>query len=459
MLSFVNERPMNENEQSVYSPIFEESEYKIRYEKVITNMIKNNFDVLIVSSPDNIFYLTGYDGWSFYVPQYVVIFQKSEIPYLIIREMDSASGKTTTYLPQSHILSYQDDYVDSMTKHPIHLVCELISCRLNVYPNTTEYLNSGILTYMMMSSYKEHYLEKIIAIDMDSDYCRAKTVYELQEHMYDKKYEIVNDNKLVNWIRIVKSHEELKHIRKAASIADAVMLACLQNIGTNVTQGEIAAIALATQAKHGTYTAIAPMIMVNEQSAHMNWKHDQKFNDNDKVCMELAASYNHYHCPIARTYYVGEKIPDDMITTAKSVHKAMQAALDVCRQGNTAEDIYNAFNQIMSNEVTKPKRRHDTKTKLGNDDTKHGFIKQSRLAYSFGIGYPPDWGEKTLSARPHDKTILQPFMCLHLIAGCGDGLKYEYSEAIIIQENHKYPELLCKTPRGIFNSNMSVTSF
>ena len=106
----------------------------------------------------------------------------------------------------------------------------------------------------------------------------------------------------------------------------------------------------------------------------------------------------------------------------------MNKALCVAKPGNTAEDIYNAYNNIVM--------RVDN---LG---------KQSRIGYSFGIGYPPDWGEKTLSCRPNDKTVLKKGMCLHLIAGCGDGFDYEYSEAIVITD--EYPELLCKTPRGLF---------
>lgn len=263
---------------------------------------------------------------------------------------------------------------------------------------------------------------------MGSDYCRARSVFELMKHITNIK--LVNDNHLINWTRIIKSNDELDYIRITAKIADLVMYSALEKIGLNVTQGDVAGKITNVQSKYGTYTAIAPMIMTNENSAHMNWEPNYKFRMGDTTKFELAASYRHYHCPIARTCIIGTptNIDSDLLKSMQLIHKDMDMALNAARPGNTAEDIYNAYNSIMK--------------------TVDNIGKQSQVGYSFGIGYPPDWGEKTLSCRPNDKTVLETNMCLHIIAGCGDGFGYEYSEAIIITED--YPELLCKTPRGLF---------
>ena len=64
-----------------------------------------------------------------------------------------------------------------------------------------------------------------------------------------------------------------------------------------------------------------------------------------------------------------------------------------------------------------------------------GYSKSSRVGYSFGIGFSPDWGEKTLSVRNGNHTVLETGMTLHLIAGCGDAWCYETSEAIVIRKD------------------------
>ena len=55
-----------------YHPAFSPEEYQSRLEKVRRSMESRSLEVLIVSDPSNMAWLTGYDGWSFYVHQCVV---------------------------------------------------------------------------------------------------------------------------------------------------------------------------------------------------------------------------------------------------------------------------------------------------------------------------------------------------------------------------------------------------
>ena len=51
--------------------IFSKEEYLSRLAKVKKTMDQKNMDVIILTDPSNMHYLTGYDGWSFYVPSYL----------------------------------------------------------------------------------------------------------------------------------------------------------------------------------------------------------------------------------------------------------------------------------------------------------------------------------------------------------------------------------------------------
>ncbi|MCP4335369.1 MAG: hypothetical protein GY785_22190 [Gammaproteobacteria bacterium] len=48
---------------------------------------------------------------------------------------------------------------------------------------------------------------------------------------------------------------------------------------------------------------------------------------------------------------------------------------------------------------------------------RHGYSKESRVGYSIGLNYPPDWGERTASLRPGDTTELREGMCFHFQSG------------------------------------------
>ena len=66
---------------------------KIMTEKIKTKMVSDNIDLLLIASPANQFYLTGYDGWSFYTPQMVLISLSEEQPFWIGRKMDAVGAK------------------------------------------------------------------------------------------------------------------------------------------------------------------------------------------------------------------------------------------------------------------------------------------------------------------------------------------------------------------------------
>ena len=79
---------------------------------------------------------------------------------------------------------------------------------------------------------------------------------------------------------------------------------------------------------------------------------------------------------------------------------------------------------------------------------KYGVEKDSRAGYSIGIGYPPDWGEHTLSIRKNDMTELKPNVTYHLMAGMWmDTWGLEISETIRVTENGY--KTFCNFPRNL----------
>ena len=79
-------------------PVFKKEDYQVRVEKVKQRMAARGLDLLVVSDPANMNYLTGYDGWSFYVPQVVIVSLEEDVPSWVGRGMDTAGAKYTTYL-------------------------------------------------------------------------------------------------------------------------------------------------------------------------------------------------------------------------------------------------------------------------------------------------------------------------------------------------------------------------
>jgi ectoine hydrolase len=122
------------------------------------------------------------------------------------------------------------------------------------------------------------------------------------------------------------------------------------------------------------------------------------------------------------------KTPAKVGETAKAVIEGMSAVLDAVRPGATAESVEAAWRAVIA---------------------RYGLKKESRIGYSIGVAYPPDWGEHTISLRAGDKTVLQEGNVLHSILGMWmDGWGLEVSETILVTS--KGCETLTRFPRDVF---------
>ena len=55
------------------APAFQKSEYEDRLTRVRKAMLLKGLEVLIIGDPANINWLCGYDAWSFYTPQMMLV--------------------------------------------------------------------------------------------------------------------------------------------------------------------------------------------------------------------------------------------------------------------------------------------------------------------------------------------------------------------------------------------------
>ena len=108
---------------------FSTEEYMVRFAKTKKSMEEKGIDVLIVTDPANMNYLTGFDGWSFYVHQGVIVALDEAQPIWFGRGQDGNAARLTTYLDEKNIYPYTDDYVNSTVKHPYEFVADILKER------------------------------------------------------------------------------------------------------------------------------------------------------------------------------------------------------------------------------------------------------------------------------------------------------------------------------------------
>ncbi len=372
---------------------FTKEEYMERLTKVKYKMEEKGIEVLLVTDPANICYLSGHNAWSFYVHQMLVVALDDPMPRFIGRYMDAFCGVVgTTYLTEDHVHAYSDDHVQSTEKHP--------------------------MDYMATVLKDLGYGNKNIGVEMDAYYFTAKALEQLKKGLPNAKF--IDANLLVSWVKIIKSDVEIELMKRAGKIVEKTMQAAIDAMEPGVRQCDVVAKIYEAQIKGteefgGDYASIVPLMPSGELAGapHLTWT-DRKLKENEVIALEIAGCHQRYHSPMARTISLGE--PSDKVKeVAKITVEGLNAALDKVKPGVTCEEIEMAWRNVLA---------------------KYGYEKESRIGYSTGLNYPPDWGEHTASLRPGDKTVLQTNMTFHCIPGMYfDDFGVSISEAFRVTEN------------------------
>ena len=87
-------------------------------------MQEKGIELLISQDTNNMNYLTGYDAWSFYYAQCVIVHVNAEEPLCFVRAQDAGGAYIKTYLKDENIIVYDEKYihvwmVDVVSKSPI----------------------------------------------------------------------------------------------------------------------------------------------------------------------------------------------------------------------------------------------------------------------------------------------------------------------------------------------------
>ena len=383
---------------------FTTQEYRDRIEKTRSAMSAANLDAIFVTDPSNMSWLTGYDGWSFYVHQGVLLTLEGD-PIWWGRAMDALGARRTVFMASDdNIRGYDDTFVQNPDKHPMQELAAVIS---------------------------EQGLESAtIGVEMDNYYYTAAAHATLTAAL--PLATIPDATGLVNWQRAVKSPQEIEYMRRAARIVESMHARILELAEPGLRKNDLIAEIYATGIRGadghwGDYPAIVPMAPsgLDATAPHLTWD-DRPMQQGEATFFEIAGAHKRYQCPQSRTLFLGD-VPQKYQSAEAAVLDAIEAGLENAKPGNQAQDIANAFNATLN---------------------KAGFEKDSRCGYAIGISYPPDWGERTISFRRGDTTILKPGMTFHFMPALWlDDGGLEITEPILITESGY--ECLCNTPRAL----------
>ena len=422
---------------------FSDAEFESRIAALRTQMGQKDVQACLISSPENVYYLTGLDHQGYFAFQLLVI-TLDKPPVFISRAMEMKTVRDQ--IPHVRHVGYSDGVapLPSPSDREEDLVFATRDENGRIQGLRPWEMSAGVSVRGPVAEASrapvKHTLEVLldlgletarIGVEKASSFLPLQVIEGIVEGL--PKAEWTNISGLVEDCRIVQSPRELECTRRAAEISDAMMLSGIAAAGAGVFEREVmAAVYDAMFRRDGTYPGFVPLIRTTRtiEHEHGTWQ-DGRMRKTDMLFLEMAGCVRRYHAPIGRLAFIG-KAPARAYDMQKICEEAMFSAAEKIGPGVLAGDVYKAW-----------KERLD----------KGGLTAYSRhhCGYAVGIGFPPSWsGSGTPQGLRNDSRLeIRAGMVFHLMSwllrtGRGDSF---LSDTIVVTE--KGCEFLTKTSRAV----------
>ena len=184
---------------------------------------------------------------------------------------------------------------------------------------------------------------------------------------------LCDKSELVSKLRVIKSTEEIKYVRKAAELADKALDVVWKNAKAGVSEGKILAeMQKVIFEEGGDYPANEFVIGSGHNALLCRYQAEKRILSNpDQLTIEWAGTYKHYHSAMFRTIPIGKANPKHY-----KMYEACVEALTKCKKKLVPE---NTVGEVF-----------DTHAKIF-DDLGYKKSRMNACGYSLGATFSPNW--------------------------------------------------------------------
>ncbi|MFF0458348.1 M24 family metallopeptidase [Nocardia africana] len=340
---------------------FTAAEFEARLEACRREMRERGIDYLVLNSPENIYYLSGFITRGYYVFQSIVVTHNSE-PFLFVRRFEQENVK--------RLSRYKTNVVWHDTDNPAELLARTL-------------VEHGALG-------------KTIGVDADAMFFTVNDYKALEAALLGTN--LVNGSSVLDKCRAIKSPQEIAYIRRAAEIRNVGFEAAREAARPGRTENDVAAAYHHAAISAGSeYMAGPPYVVSGPRTAlpHATWA-GRRIEKGDVIFIEASGNCKRYSASMMRTWSMG-KPRDSVQRAADASIAALDAAIDAIQPGVTSGEVDAAC--------------RGTVARAG---LAHAFVH--RTGYSVGVGICPTWSEgSVIDLKEKDQRVLQSGMVFHLV--------------------------------------------
>jgi len=338
---------------------FSLEEYQSRLGRVRRELAARGLDALLVHTPENIYYLSGYHTAGYYCYQCLLVPLRGT-PIHLTRGTEETNARALSWIDRT--TSYMDH------EDPIELTASVLK--------------------------EEGLSSSRVGVEKVSWFLTIAHFEQLQRLVPDASF--IDGSMIVEACRVVKSEAEIAYIRAAARAAEAGMTAGLGALREGATENDLAAEIQRTVTLAGSEYPGLPIFVasgVRSSFAHATWS-GRKICQGDPVLLEISGCAARYSAALMRSAFVGSP-PVRLQQMADTSRRALEEMLKAISPGRPLGEVWQVWADAM------------------NAGGFEGGFK--RTGYSIGVNFPPDWGEGyILSFKRGEQRLLEPNMVFHI---------------------------------------------
>ena len=363
---------------------FSVEEYEGRLDRLQGELARRGLAGMLVHTPENITYLTGFQTPGYYAYQCLVVPQTGR-PVLVVRKLEQTNVDYFAWITETAPFEDHQDPVST---------------------------TAAVLSDLGLG-------EGPVGAEFDSWFVTIRQSEQLNQEVGQI---FVDAGGTVEGLRLIKSPAEVAHIRTSCAAAQAGLKRGIEALGPGVNENEVAAaVHEGVILAGGEHPGLPPFILSGPRTMipHGTWG-GRRIEQGDPIYFEICGT----------TFrYTGARMHGAVVGTATDAHRRLAAAsiagvlaaIEAIAPGVPAEQVDRACRRTI--------QQHG----FGPDEYRH------RCGYSIGVSFPPDWGEGHIfSLREGERRELRAGMTFHMPPAIFDhehGFAFGFSHSVLVTED------------------------